>query len=889
MADRLRIVYFNAGGMPVTELDLSTSVYAPVRDSLAFSPPTSQAQSAASSVRFGGSRVVSERHENGTVAVELYINGGTANASMDAYNALLRAVYSTDRERYIEWRPDGVSYSVFWELRGPGVHEPKYRWIEFQGTRTLHCAVSFTTAPLAEGARMGVTDTFDSGTTLADNWTYVSGGGNGDTVSGGALVPGTANPTTKRVLSFTERGYAVREGQVDVVFTGPSAASTTNIQVSAHLAQDGSNLLEARISDNGTNSQLGIYRNGTLLGSAVNLSARVGSSERYLLRLLVEGNVVTAYVVALSGNVPAAHRSAYYSANAGWRGTATVNLTPGTQNPVDGYPGLSFTQQGASNGLTIDEFDYRPFVVSQRVAPTEATFPQSPTNAGAFKALPGDAPPRFDFSVSALGSGATPFGMVGWFQTPKAHNLVPNGNFEDNGSANYINGWIGTAVSPVTSGTSTLAVDAAAGVAKFATRCLHVTTPATSSAGATCRVYGQFRKGRTYTVKLWARLGTGASAVVSPFITDGTNSTIPAGTTLTSTYQQLTASLTLTADANYIDVGARIGAATVSTFRIDGVQLYDSSNGDPVSGPTGAQAEGWGALPPLGFLQGGSIEPNISSSNWTVTADAAAMGGYKAQLGTPTANVAYPLTFTVDPNLVSSDDYTQGELSIEVWARVYIPSTYVNPYFVLSSTPSYASGQTVPTRYSEEWQGFGKVIPVPTVSRWTIVRLGTLTFTQDQTAQRLGNYDAFVRQYLTASLVAGSGSTGNAAVDYLACVPSRSRASTPSGKALDSSYPEFIGALGANTTSEAIKFVDTNLAADFSAPGQHGRFSPDLGLGGAQLVIPRAARTNFLLLTSNIVPDNPYDLTSADAITGAAAPTSLYVDVIPRYFYGRGS
>jgi hypothetical protein len=53
---------------------------------------------------------------------------------------------------YLEWRPDGATNSVFYEVRGPATWKPNYRWVQFAGIHSLTCEIQVPVAPLAVGA-----------------------------------------------------------------------------------------------------------------------------------------------------------------------------------------------------------------------------------------------------------------------------------------------------------------------------------------------------------------------------------------------------------------------------------------------------------------------------------------------------------------------------------------------------------------------------------------------------------------------------------------------------------------------------------------------------------------------------------------------------------------
>lgn len=162
MADRVRIGSFNAHNHFVAARDVNDQeTYAFIRDTLAFTPPPPRQVVADQERRWGGGIVVGETHENGAVAAEWYVSGADRDDAVVNAEALLADLTGDETNRYLEWRPDGASRSVYFELRGPGQPEVMHRWLEWQQTGKLHLKASVPVAPLAVGDYMDTYEHFE--------------------------------------------------------------------------------------------------------------------------------------------------------------------------------------------------------------------------------------------------------------------------------------------------------------------------------------------------------------------------------------------------------------------------------------------------------------------------------------------------------------------------------------------------------------------------------------------------------------------------------------------------------------------------------------------------------------------------------------------------------
>lgn len=120
-----------------------------VRDSFKITAPVAQPIMARRQRRYGGSRTVSETHDNGMISTTLLMSGQSTDDCLKVVSDLLTITQSARSDLFFEWRPDGATSSVFYEIRGPGRWNPNYKWIEMNGAQMLRVDLEFPVAPLA--------------------------------------------------------------------------------------------------------------------------------------------------------------------------------------------------------------------------------------------------------------------------------------------------------------------------------------------------------------------------------------------------------------------------------------------------------------------------------------------------------------------------------------------------------------------------------------------------------------------------------------------------------------------------------------------------------------------------------------------------------------------
>lgn len=864
----LRIVSFDTFNRPVLERDLHTpSTAAPtialVGETLTFSPPQANPIEAQNQRRFGGSVAVGETHPNGQITAEFYITGDTQDAATALYETVMAALFTYTPGRYLEWRPDGASRSVYFELRGPGTGAPLYRWVEMQALKTLHCSMQFSVSPLAEGDRMTLGEDFQSGTVIDRDWIYDSGSRSLDTVTVGTGLVANTSLTTERRAVYSGRGYPMIDSEGALCFV-PDTNSNGDKYGVILCRLDANNYIECYTDDNGTTRRIRIDKVvGGVRTNLANLTAaasRATFNTRYpqWVRGRREGRKLTVEYTGGSNILrPIPGLSDGLSA------TLSVNLTAAEEATfaAGGYVGFSWKPNTAVAGSPrLIEFNGRPFVYQNNPAVTEIRCDGL---------IPGSAPAMFDTTFAlGPGTGGWPFGHLGWWKpTSRVFNMIPYGDLD---IASSVAGWSVASLGNINSAAAT-SVNAGTTNVRFGTGAGEVVTPATANTGAWYRVYRKFRAGRTYTfdVYVWSAAGT---TPVYARLGSAANADVATGTAqaLSTNWSKLTVTWTPTADAKFAEVAININAATATTFRFDSACLYEGT----VAPAKVLPANGYGAVPPLGVIEAESYHPALTSTKWAPTVDALQNSGYVATLSAYVTGTADSMIWMVDPTLVVPDDFTENELRVEVYGRFKIPTTAVSPVFTLSAGADKPTAASMIRRFSEEWGKNGRIITANTNAKYLYYKLGTISLPVDQEQSRV---------QLRLDVTMGATSTGNVLFDGLMILPARQRAGSPTGKANDTNYPQFANFGNTTLLSKRITTDLRGKTADQTRAEVRDVYGFDNGWSGQLLEAPPGEIVLMPYATNKVI-DDPSDTGSVDEV---ALAHGIFLDVIPRYRFTR--
>ncbi len=280
--------------------------------------------------------------------------------------------------------------------------------------------------------------------------------------------------------------------------------------------------------------------------------------------------------------------------------------------------------------------------------------------------------------------------------------------------------------------------------------------------------------------------------------------------------------------------------------------------------PYSAKNTALGSLYPFGVL---AITDRSGATNWTLSGsqltDVAVAGAEN-----------YSVSWDIDPSPLLSDDFADSEVTVEVWATVVLTSTLVSPRFK-AYVSSGVSGLGTP-RYTDEYGFTGRLItlPGPAVTPRRITRLGTITMPAALIRPRTLS--------LTVEASTAGGSTGTIGIENVLLVPSRSRACSPSGRAMDAYTPLFITGSG-----QTYKTVYSDLSGSIGAATSPTVAPyPDHGLAGSLLEVTPGP-TRFFMKLSNLIPDDP----SSNPTLGdpGSMTASLELAVRPRGFMIRAN
>lgn len=696
--------------------------------------------------------------------------------------------------------------------------------------------------PYLLGDPYDISDEFTSDTLAAGDYSYDAGAANDWSVTGGQLAPltGTTAINAERRITHTVRGLPVLGGQGTV--QALVGSTVTGYKAGATGRRSAANTyLDVYVDDDGTNSRLRIDK--VIAGARTNLAsqnlaARITAAGTFWVRRRVERNTVIAE-----------HFTSRPTPMGAPTTTTSVVLTAAEQAALPaGHGGISWIPQHAS--ARIDAYTDEPFTRRNVALPDTVELEAT---------IPGDAPALCDITVTPSGGAAAPvWAQLAFLERPQPCNRVWNGDFEISGVA----GWTAAAIAGLTSAATSITASTAQ--AKYGTGSAIIVTPATSSAGVAFAIYGKFRKGVTYTMSFWQMAPASTTATAFGLGVNGDASIVAAGA-LSATWTKYTTTWTPAADSDIAYAFVRISAATATTFHIDGVEVHEGA----VTPSIGRHAEGAGAAPPFGILDAEACDTG-DLTGWAITADAGSRLGNRLYDAAVSGAETYTAGWWIDPALLIPDDFTMGEIDIDVMAVAVVHASNVSPKLTLSARPEWGTAFGS-ERFTGEWGTVGKLLTKPSAgSARRPVRLGTLTLPVDRSRP------ARWKLWLAGSTAAGSG--GDFGLDYLWLAPVRGRAAQITGKANDGTYPRFV-----QSTAETSKVITSDLRGATSKPPNP--LVPDHGLGQALLELP-APDVDLLIKLSSLVPDDPTsDATSEQLVHDA----TVHAAITPRWHLFRGT
>ena len=251
-----------------------------------------------------------------------------------------------------------------------------------------------------------------------------------------------------------------------------------------------------------------------------------------------------------------------------------------------------------------------------------------------------------------------------------------------------------------------------------------------------------------------------------------------------------------------------------------------------------------------------------SLSNWSISADANALGGNKL-LGA--AATTFQAKWAIDPGLFVAPQFSSDEVLVEVWARVEMGASVTAPRLTLSVSSEDGSSFGA-QRYDLENGSQGLALTIPTGTAFRYVRLGVVSVPVADGARRRRVY--LTLDGSTTSAVAGFN------IDYLVLALPNRRATSPTGLASSTPYQPFMP-----STSQTTRTIRSDLSSALAAPPKGSAAAT--GVVGAPLVLP-TPNADVLVKLSSLVPNDPTSLvTSETPVTYAPA---VSINPTPRFW-----
>lgn len=335
----------------------------------------------------------------------------------------------------------------------------------------------------------------------------------------------------------------------------------------------------------------------------------------------------------------------------------------------------------------------------------------------------------------------------------------------------------------------------------------------------------------------------------------------------------------------------RVTAATGTTWTVEAgaegsIDTSHSSGAQVVILPPLAprrQYEGAGAMEPMDIIEAEGYVAALSSVTGSVAVGSSTdlRGGNDLQWTGMTAGATGSFVWLIDPSLLVADDYSLGEVDVEVWLRwaanVAVSSLKVNA----SCVPDGGSAKGA-ERFTREWGNVGRLLTLNNANSWRYSRLGVIPLIVDQLNPLRWQLKLAITPAVAAAI----------SLDYLELVPVRYRVSGPTGKANDTAsgsgaYPSVIPYdSGWGSTSAMTKLLRADGSGLINELGKPPY--PDHGLGRV-IECPRGD-CDLITKLSNLVPDDPTADSTVEMFTGAPSYASTWhVAPTPRFALIRGS
>lgn len=920
MADELSVVTFSRGGRPVEVFNLEDIILDPVtpnvvkmRDTFKYVPPTAQDVQTSGPGRWSGARTVSQKHDNGQVQARWQVKGMSAQETLDNVSMFLQVVKAPKAGRYLRWRANGTPYPTYFELRGAGTWVPDYSAIKFEQGFYMFVDASWPVAPLALWDQCDILDDF-SVNTLGSPANESFAEELDDLLTGYPVVlhwplgdsAGPVQDQTANNRDGTVTGVTLAAAGLLPAAPGTSAffdATTDKIQSVAYTFANGGThtLIGWAYRDNNTAQQRLVSFGTAGAIRSVGAGSNVFNFEPRFSFASVGVTLPASGLFMWAVKFNEAADTVEWFVNGVSQGVTTAFATQWGAGTTDVRLGDGEGWFGRQEHFTVVEGD----VPSTKIA---ALY-----RAGMNGSSPGvasDYGSAFDSgaanSVAIAGGVMTVTGGVStekrarnisrgykWLEVQDTRKFTPGPTItgfkggvtlRDDGAGNRIEVYVDD------NGTnSRLRIDVI--LASVVTNRASVNLAARIVNGTPLWVRGRIEGNQVYAEHFTsapASLSVAAPTTEAPAggagytLVDPTERRSAGWTGFTWIPKDLAATMDEFESRPYTKKPATVPARFLWNDEIPGTEdaLVDLSVAAVNAGSAPIWAlYAWGAYMGQALLAGAGAPMDVINasaagvtglSGWAATADANYRSGNglkvtTAGVGTATAE------WLIDPSISVPDDFTQGEVDIEVWARVEMASTLVTPKLTLSVRPDNAGFGA--TRWSNEYGSTGKLLTKPSSgTQFRPVRLGTVTaYIDTKTPSRW-------RVHLDGAWAAGS--SGTFGVDQLVFVALNKRAASPTGRPNDAAFPKFIG-----STSATVKTIRSDGSAEVAVPGSNP-FPDVVGWGRGIEVTSGGVALFTILWLSNLVPDDPTADATTEQKTWSAAQ---HLAVWPRSEFVRGS
>lgn len=446
----------------------------------------------------------------------------------------------------------------------------------------------------------------------------------------------------------------------------------------------------------------------------------------------------------------------------------------------------------------------------------------------------GTAPAPADIYYSASSVDVKTM-LYAWWPTVPAHNLLTNGRGDlvTGSSASTAYGWSVAAVSGIVGAGSSIARTTS--VTRSAPASLQLVTTATSGSGASAIMPTRcgFAVGKTFTAECWVRSDTNTTPVTLR-VGSPTESQTSAPVALSTSWQRLVVTWTPTTDVDAAYVAVLTASGVATTLQIDDVQVYEGADA-PASALGGY---GPGIVPALGYSTAHAAVGSAGAYFAAQTDAAALLGSYMRGSGAIAANAS--LEFPLLPYLFEPDAYTDDEVEVSIFARLYVTTTQEGLTITTSVAPERGTDFGV-RRYST-FRSSGRTIPLPLVNSFGLYYLGSVTLRVDRARPR--------REWLRLTATNSPVAAGLFGVDYLVLVPSRATARSISGETA-ALVPDFASVSGSTAATKLIRADLSGAVVESDGVA----LTPDDGLGGEPLYLPHEGGELLVLPASTVIDE----------------------------------